>query len=259
MNNLIPQKRLDKNGRLVTRHVKADQTVSKSMIPAPAAPYTAAQILDESDAAVNRVLNAFFTQSPRDSSMYVKRDGSAINYRAFKLLVGTLPNDTLNTLSEREASMPEMEKEIVTETLFELERRAMDMLGKTDYVEAMLHYSAELAPILTRLSDTPDSADQMHSQAMYINSLIASTFRGRDGRLMFADESEKSVVRGYTACYLITGEHKRASVPDLSWIGKNIDVISPYKDILRAHDRMDREFIQELLETDAPSLAGGYL
>ena len=196
MSNLIPQKRLDKNGLLVTRHVKADQTVSKSTIPAPTSPQVAAQILDEPEAAVKRVLNAFFTPSHGDPSMYETRDGSAINDRAFSLIMGTLPNDTLNALSEREASMPDMEKEIVTETLFELERRHSDMLGKTEYVEAMVHYSTELAPVLMRFSDTPDSGSKMHSEAMYINSRIATTFRGRDGRLMFADESEKSVVRG---------------------------------------------------------------
>jgi hypothetical protein len=46
---------------------------------------------------------------------------------------------------------------------------------------------------------------------------------------------------------------------DLSWIGANIEDIAPYKDILRTHGRMDRKFIEELMASDAPSLAGGYL
>lgn len=252
MNNLIPQKRLDKNGRLVTRHVKPNHAAPLPSLPVPVSPQASANMLDQTDAAVERVFDSFFPPSEADA---INTSGTA-----FKLLMSTLTVDTLHAVSDRGASFTEQEKEIVTETLTELARRSTDLLGKTGYVESMLHYSAELAPILTTFSDTSDNAIDRHNHAMYLNSRVAVTFAGRKERLMFADEGEKNVIRGMMISYLITGDERSVkSLPDLSWLGENAEIIEPYKDIMRSHGSVERNYIKGLMETASPSLANGYL
>ena len=124
----------------------------------------------------------------------------------------------------------------------------------------MLHYNAELAPVIAAFSTMGYSSLDMHHEADYINGRISARYPGSERRLMFADEGEKNVVKAATAVLLVTGDDRSvSSLVDLSWIGANIEGIAPYKDILRTHRRMDRKFIEELMAADSPSLAGGYL
>lgn len=67
MSNLIPEKRLDKNGRLVTKHVRADsgEMQSQRPLPAPALPVTPEQPTANLDFAGVQQKNKDFIDNPQ--------------------------------------------------------------------------------------------------------------------------------------------------------------------------------------------------
>ena len=259
MGNLVPEKRIDKNGRAVTRRVKMPSPPVESKFFAPLKLHMSSMLNEGRSEAASLLMDSLFAQSSNASHGHVKPDGSEVSMGLGMLLSG-VSDDSLNTVSERVASMSQQERSLVSETLSEIDCRAISLSGEPELAEGMLHYSTELAPDIVTFSATGTSTKEMHNAAMHINAEIAANFRGRELRLMFADDAEKAVVRGAAVNHLLTGAFfENKNVLTLSWIGNNLDQIEKYKEIIRARGTMDRKFIEELMKSDVSSLAGGYL
>lgn len=88
MNNLMPQQRMDRNGKIVTRHVKSDS--SKSASPTLPNVYPS-----ESSQAITRVIERKLNESIRDSDALRKA-----GFWNRKKLMKTLGADTTRTIAE---------------------------------------------------------------------------------------------------------------------------------------------------------------
>jgi hypothetical protein len=257
--SLTPEKRQDKNGKIVTRHVKSVQAVSAKPIPAPKND-PSPQLTDEAKqlAAARRIMKSLFAQTSGDT--YDAPDGNTYDFGDINKLLEMIPYDSLDAISDQVDSLTAHERDIVSYTLSEVSRRFGSLMNNPTIPEGMLHYSAELAPVAAKFSDDGKSPMELHIAIMNLNMEVNMRFRGHEVRLISASEGEKAVVRGAAAMSCLTGERvKDKKLDDMSWIGKNLDRIEGYKGIIRAHGAMDRTFVEEMMSADAPSLAGGYL
>lgn len=259
MSQLTPEKRQDKNGRIVTRHVKPVAASTGKPLPAPL-PVTASNATDEEkqEVAARRILKSLFAQTSGDT--FDAPDGNSYVFNDINGLLSLIPYDSLNAISDRVDSLNIHERDIVSCTLGEVSRRFGSLMNNPTFAEEILHYSAELAPVALTFVENSKSPMELHTIIMDFSGEIGRRFRGKDPRLVSADEGEKVVVRGLAAMSFLTGEPvNNMRLPDMNWIGKNLDRIEDYKTVIRSHGVMDRAFIEGLLRTDAPPLAGGYL
>lgn len=259
MSQLMPEKRQDKNGRIVTRHVKPVSASTVKELPAPL-PVAVPTLTDDEKQllAARRILKSLFAQKSGD--IFDAPDGNSYDFNDINDLLAMIPYDSLDAISDKVDSLTIHERDIVSCTLAEVSRRYGSLMNNPTLPEGMLHYSAELAPLATRFADEGKSPMEMHIAIMNLRTEIDMRFRGKDIRLVSTSEGEKAVVRGAAAMSCLTGEWvKDKKLSDLSWIGNNLDRIEGYKKIIRAHGTMDRAFVEELMSTDSPSLAGGYL
>lgn len=253
----MPEKRVDKNGRVVTRHIKTALPAGTSVfVPVkPSLPHA----VRDSQREASLLMDTLFARPSSEPGIYLRSDGKAASDGLIPLL-GAVPADSLNAVLERVASMPQQERDVVSEMLSEVDRRYNTHSWNPEFVEGILHYSAELAPYAVAYSEAGTSAYLMHNAVMHIQAQVAAVFKGREPRLLFADEAEKEVIRGTAVNHLLTGAYfETKNVVTLSWIGKNLDRIEDYKEVIRARGTMDRKIIEGLMESEAPSVAGGYL
>jgi hypothetical protein len=259
MSRLTPEKRQDKNGRIVTRHVKPMTASAGKALPSPL-PVTASTLTNEEKqlAAARRIMRSLFTQTSGDT--YDAPDGNSYSFDDINKLLAMITYDSLDAISDKVDSLSAHERDIVSYTLSEVSRRFGSLMNNLTLPEGMLHYSAELAPVAAKFSDDSKSPMELHIAIMNLNMEIEMRFRGKDVRLVSASEGEKAVVRGAAAMSFLTGEPVQSMrLPEMSWIGGNLGRIEGYKGLIRAHGAMDRAFVEGLMSTDAPSLAGGYL
>lgn len=260
MSKLVPEKRIDKNGRAVTRHVKPPAPPSDMSLYAPLKMTnlkSMARNTQSEDAAF--LMRALFVPSSADPDAYLTPDGQEVPM-SFVMFMRAIPSDTLNMVADRVPSMSQEERSVVRETLIAINNRYDPSEWGADYAEEKLHYSTELAPCVVTYAAAGASSLEMHNAVMHIAGQIANVFKGRNRRLMFADEGEKEVVRGALVNHLLTGAYfETRNVLTLSWIGRNLDRIEPFKEVIRERGTMNRELVEEIMSADANPLAGGYL
>lgn len=98
MSNLIPQKRMDKNGIMVTKHVKADQSSAPSSfsVPAPVLPYGTESSLDSGTKELVNKIGKNFSKA-----------NTPLTYSHLELIEGTKAQPPLQSLLEALAEATE--------------------------------------------------------------------------------------------------------------------------------------------------------
>lgn len=259
MTGLVPEKRQDKNGKLVTRHVKPSQSATTKTIPAPQTKTQPAKSEDQLHLeATHRIVSTLLSFTSHDT--FETMNGQSQSFAEFnEALVGITPR-SMNSVSDRVDSFNAHEKDIVSYSLSWVVENIDRFAPTPEYAESILHYSAELAPVAVAFSPTAKSAMYLNNEITYLQVDIEQRWRGRSSALLLADEEEKALIRGAGMVkFLLEESISREKMPHLSWLGRNLDRLEPFKDIIREHRSLERSYLEELMESEVLSLAGGYL
>lgn len=255
---LVPEVRMDKNGRQVTRHVKADHSASqRRKLPAPA--------MTKEDRIRERNLRERQTEKLKDSLADLHRLGIYVmslteaQHNVHHLLKEA-PN-VMKLLIQHLEGASSLEKSIWEHQIGYVQQFPANWEDKTDYVSPyMVHM--ELNPLAATMgAGQPPTTSAVH----YCTSLThfateTATKHGREGDyewmravMVVADTLSKS-----------TGSDRRkvdldAADGDIRFLMENWDRVEPLIPLLVRRNDASRGFIEEVMSSNAPALNEGLL
>lgn len=221
--NLTPQKRLDKNGRLVTKHVRIQPNPNQKKLSIPKV------------FGIKAEMGVFGAWSDRD------------NESVSKMLIAL---DQENLLHLRDIMMDCDENS--REQLQGIIRRKAITTTPSPVLDPEIQYSALLLPVLNAIH-AKDGGYKLQEGYVY-------TVFGRIGpeSILSATESEQNRVKGCCimaqARFSTEPEHE-----DTEWLGAHSDELLPYFDRIKEVAYFDREFCENLIKNESSSLSTGLL
>lgn len=237
MTNLIPEKRMDRNGKLVTRHVRSSSgDTGSSGIPAPVVP-----VINRSEQSTAQLSTSLIRllMSSREQA-----DKTGRNRAKSDRMIGvfaSLEAKSLKAMLDRAESLPEESRRKASHILISYPQE----LKYAEYYERDMHYFLELHPVISMFRDG-SKTDQKIS--IEINTGMKSLFRGSRSDLLLADENEKQVAQGFAAahCLLEDSYNTVHNVVQLSWMGEHLDDLKTYEEVIRKHGSLSKEYIMGL-------------
>jgi hypothetical protein len=223
--NLTPQKRLDKNGRLVTKHVRIQPNPNQKKLSIPKV------------FGIKAEMGVFGLWSEKD------------NQDVSKMLIAL---DQENLLQLRDIMM-DCDNNTREQLQGIIRRRAMSaaMSGATS-LDTDIQYSALLLPVLNAIH-AKDGGYKLDEK--YIPTVF-----GRTGpeNILSGTESEQNRVKGYCmmaqARFSMELEHE-----DTEWFGAHSEELLPHFDRIREMSYFDREFCEDIIRSESPSMSSGIL
>jgi hypothetical protein len=248
MSNLTAVKRPDKNGKLVTRHVKVDQAgVQKTGIPAPPIPVSV---------------------TTGDTNP-VSQDEYLIGLAAVEAKVIVTKNIKLNLTSMAKYS-PEGFREVVEEFPATGDYKAglwahmLDWPNKDTarYVRGLL---TELHIMETVAELRPDSVPKEPTD----QPDISRGYRLWSSAKLSIPSGTPRTVRQYNATVfalwakrLLQADDRidfKKELDNLNYIGENFDAVMASRYVIRERGTIDRDFIESVVMTKAPAISEGVL
>lgn len=248
MGNLITVQRPDKNGKLVTRHVKAEvPSIQQKAIPAPSVPAP---------------LDAYET-SPLLEDEYLR--GLSMVEAKIKLTKNVRGN-----LISMAAYSPEGFREVIEELSTasdykaELWGHVLDWPNKDSprFIKGLL---IELHIMETVAELRPDPVPKQPTDKPVINSgyrLWSSAKLSIPGGMPRTVRQYKATVFALWAKRLTNPEDRinfKKELDNLNYIAENFDAVMAHRNVIRERKSIDRGFIQSVIMTDAPALSEGAL
>lgn len=236
--NLTPQKRLDKNGRLVTKHVRIQPNPDQKKLGIP-------KIF-----GIKAEMGVFGKWDERD------------NKNVSKMLINMDQNDLLKL---RDIMMDCDDH--TREQLQGMIRRAAIMSDDNEVPKPLdenIQYAALMLPVMNAIDERWGDGFNLNR----IDSIKART----DSYLMMnagevpqdflsRSENEKNLIRGhcmmkeFNFSVAVDGQDDE----DMQWLGGHWEELRPYYERMTEMDHFDRELLEDLLGHDAPSLSKGVL
>jgi hypothetical protein len=248
MSNLTAVKRPDKNGKLVTRHVKAEApSIQQKVLPAP---------------SVSAPLDAYET-SPVYEEEYLR--GLSI----VEAKVSLTKNIRVNLISMA-AYSPEGFREVVEELSDASDYKAglwghvLDWPNKDSarFIKGLL---VELHIMETVAELRPDSEPKQPTD----QPVISRGYRLWSGAKLSIPNGTPRTVRQYRATVFALWATWRMNVDDridfkkeldnLNYIAENFDAVMAHRGVIRERKTMDRGFIESVIMTKTPALSEGAL
>lgn len=233
--NLTPEKRFDKNGRLVTKHVRAGVPTHKKPLSIP---------------------KVFAVKS----EMGVFGKGSETESQRVTDMLARMDPDHLYAL-----------RDIMKDSDEQTRSQLQMLISNRSYANHDAEYPAPLDPSLQYAALLLPLLNQLHSSSGGFtagNVEIIKDGIQRDlgdkapDSILFGTEEEQALVKGH--CILTQEGFYRTSAPesywdDAEWLGRHADELAPHFERIFTFPDFDREFCESLLNTEAPSLSSGLL
>lgn len=221
--NLTPQKRLDKNGRLVTKHVRIQANPDQKKLSIPKV------------FGVKAEMGVFGRWSEHD------------NKNVSKMLIDL---DQEHLLQLRDIMMDCDDN--TREQLQGMIRRNAISAASSPTLSSEIQYSALLLPVL--------NAIHAKDGGYKFDETYIPTVFGRTGPKMILSgtESEKNRVKGY--CMMVQARFSiELDHEDTEWLGAHADELLPHFDRIKEMSYFDREFCEDIIRNESPSMSSGIL
>lgn len=252
MGRLVAEKRVDKNGRLVTKHVIADKqgASSTSDIPIPGTPVASGpQTRDDYAREITDYLLEASDQFDRDATA--------------RLFAKDLTLYSLRLVHSRMHEFGEQDGDLFLDALDKIILGSVEQGDSQAERENDVASLVEAMPIITKLGDPSMSSWEAiniakgagyGAQANYI--IIANHIRVPEGHVR--------AFRYLAWEYMVTGECRKrrmdAIKQDALWLEANMGSLSDYREVIKERGTVDQEFLDELLvNNSAPALGEGIL
>lgn len=228
-NNLVPQKRMDKNGRMVSRHVRVDVSQPKKPLSIPKV------------FAIKAELGVFGKWSDTE------------NIRVTNMLA-RLDQDDLFQLRDIMVNTDERTRSQLQDMI--LSRSHSAHITPAPMIDSDLQYAALLLPILNTIyakdGGYVTKRGQMDTHVPEMLKCILPDL------ILGATESEQNIAKGY--CMMShAGFESGPDHKDTEWFGAHAEELLPHFERIRELDDLDREFCESLISSDSPSLSTGIL
>lgn len=243
MSNLIAEQRLDKNGRLVTRHVKngAEATPSNISIPAP----SKGKVRPTSKAGYAKEIGDFLMEAAGDEDRELVRDmySTFVGIRPLKLIY-----DRMQNWGERDSdTFADVMSSLIVDSINNHSAQLKRDRLVTALVEAMPVISAfggnypqprDIYGMIEN-ADTVAALSKLHLNGDYVSENDRSTFR-----LIAFDEIVGAPPRTRT---------REQTDREAQWFDENIDALSLHTSTLLKRKTTDPDFLKELVSDETPS------
>lgn len=245
--NLIPVQRPDKNGKLVTRHVRADSvSLQTKIIPAP----------------INPALSA-------GSRVTEEEYETGVSVVASRLL--TMTKNTTMNLASIASHVPDGFREIVkefstaTDYQVELWGHMLNWENKDrEWFAKALLIEMHVMETVSELHPDPIESRQVSGRQ--------SIARGRElmvaARLSLAEHGvPHSIMQRKATIFALWAKHlkdaddrinMKQEIDNIHYIADNFFSVMEHRDTIRARKSIDRDFIESVINT-APAISGGTL
>jgi len=252
MSNLTPEKRADKNGRLVTRHVLTDKrgTPFASGVPSPATPLT--PLPKTRDEYAREIVN-FLLEASDD----LDRDTTS------KLHLKHLTLSTLRLIHERMSGMSEREGDLFLDSLDKIIAGSVNQDDTQAELESIVDALTKAMPVIAKFRGTSMSAWEAISIAK------GASYGAQGNDIIFASkfkvlESSERAFRYLVWEFMITGECRKRQGSDIredaQWLEENMDRLSDHRAMLKERGTVDRELLNEMIIlNEIPALSEGLL
>lgn len=228
-NNLVPQKRMDKNGRMVSRHVRVDVSQPKKPLSIPKV------------FAVKADMGVFGKWSDTD------------NIRVTKMLSQLDPENLLQ-LRDIMVNADERTREQLQDMV--RKRSVISHITPAGTIDADLQYAALLLPILNAIYAKDGGYIINHGK---VDDHVPAMLNDRVPRLILSGtESQQNLAKGYCMMFH-AGFESGPDHKDTEWFGAHAEELLPHFERIRELDDLDREFCESLISSDSPSLSTGIL
>lgn len=247
MSSLVPVKRPDRNGKLVTRHVRADKAMPQpKQFPVPAAAPAPVEggppvSLEEYAEAMN-VIHSRLGSSPRKDVNENLAQMSMMTPDAFREVV-----DEFRTKDEYHAALMAVSLDFPTKDTTKFNHALLVNLS-------LMQTIADLKPD-GRIRSYPPRITQGEQ-------LWHAAQRSRMGyRSPIAVRTLKAVA---FAIWATDRTHLRPisikdEIDNLGYIGENLDEVMAHRNVIRKRGTIDRDFIDSLISTKTPAISEGVL
>lgn len=252
MNGLVPEKRQDCNGRIVTRWVKPSLASS-----APTPPAATVRLGPERDCGEIGIGMAALLWGDMDS--WSLSTGRKLNPRDLRRLFGRLPYSSLCAVERSLGSLGEADLGVAGRVLANACSRWEKAVEPEELVEASMHYSAELAPVVNAFCDEADDLSYRSDAVANIATFMKASSRASFPALLLADDRERAIARALAANLALTGDFGTLDDEELHWIGENLHRLLPYREALQERGPIRRAEAELILSTPTGSLASGIL
>jgi hypothetical protein len=252
MGRLIAEQRVDKNGRLVTRHVLADKQATSALgdAPAPLAPVIPTpQTRDEYAREITDYL--------LEASDHFDREATA------RLFAKDLTLHSLRLVHGRMHEFGEQDGDLFLDALDKLILGSVEAGDSQAELENNVAALVEVMPVITKLGDPSMSSWEAISIAKGAGYGAQANYISFANRVRLP-ESHVRAFRYLAWEYMVTGEFRKRRMDainkDAQWLEANIDKLSGYRDVIKERGTIDQEFLDELLVNNSvPALGDGIL
>lgn len=230
--HLTPQKRLDKNGRLVTKHVRTGPQETRKPLSIPKV------------FAVKAEMGVFGMGSERDSQRITD-------------MLARLDQNDLYALRDTMKQTDERTREQLKKLILNASYTVSDEEEYPARLHSKVQNAAVLLPILNVIHAPTGGFPEGNIDILtdYMNDDLKEN---APENLLTASESEQNLAKGY--CMMSqAGMHGTLSHEEMEWVGAHSDVLIPHFERIEALGRFDREFCEALIANESPSMSSGVL
>jgi hypothetical protein len=255
MSRTVPEKRVDKNGRVVTRHVLADPSTGRQVSavppPAPASVPAATSV----DYYAGEIAN-YLLEAAGETDIEFARS----------LYAGALDSGTLRLIHERMHDWNERDGDLFVETLQLAITKTVARGDTEENRNRLAVILAETLPVISAFSRHPVNAHYAMDVVYGANYAATHFAGGSDGSDIVSDmtQTDREMLHWMTFEFIVMNvstSRPRAWLQDESrWFADNMDRLALQADTIRKRGTTDREFLSELVAADkSVALAEGTL
>lgn len=249
MSNLIPEKRLDKTGKLVTRHVKAEiNAASLRTIPAPTAPVSKTPTVEAQQPLSFNEYEEAVTVVMSKVSKFTKNMGDNLSR------MSKMTPDTFREVVQEFANGDEYHGELCA-LILDLPPKDTTKFNRALLIElAAMDLIAELRPdSKTRSSPIPRTT---RGQEIWRASRMA--VHGLPERATFPIYRATIFAVWATTEFEHQNVNAVAEIENIKYIADNFDAVLEHRGIIRGRKNIDRGFVESAIGA-APAISEGIL
>lgn len=244
-NDLVPEQRVDKNGRVTTRHVRNGRTPPPSTLTKLSNPPSIPQIFAlKADMGVFGIRNRFGVVSEQTSHKITE-------------MLRRLEPETLLSLRDAIVEMDEPAQKMMQQLIED--RSAISHITPATMIETDLHYAALIFPLLTKVRSDTSPYDTRE----WSRELVGSFDGEVTGQILHASEDAQDIVRGTVVMGHMNMSFDEGDAQTTRstylWVGQNAEAILDNADALNERGTFDRNLFDRIINHQTPAIRDGIL
>ena len=250
MSRLVPEKRVDKNGRVVTKHVLADPKPASSLSVIPVPGVSGKRPVSKAD--FGREISQFLLESAGDYDQSI----AAMTY------ADNLGIRTLRLIHQRMQSLSERDSDLLEDSLNKLIGKTLNQDDSQQQRDRIVTALVEALPVITTFCSPNVPAWKA------IDVTYGANYAAKHNRVRFegsnVSEEDREIFRWMAFEHVImnvsTSRTKEWLQDESRWFTDNWDRLAAQADTIRERGTTDREFLSTLIAEDTSAvLARGTL